>query len=56
MEEIENSFAMFVVATYGEGDPTDNIREFHEWLENDQEGLECLKYTVGELFKRISFG
>ena len=52
MDEIENSFAIFVMATYGEGDPTDNAREFHEWLEQDQEGLECLKYTVGRLLQK----
>jgi NADPH-ferrihemoprotein reductase len=52
MEQIENAFAIFVMATYGEGDPTDNAREFHEWLEQDQEGLECLKYTVGRLLQK----
>ena len=46
MEEIENSFAIFVMATYGEGDPTDNAREFYDWLQEEQEGLACLKYTV----------
>ena len=46
LEEIKNSFVIFVVATYGEGDPTDNARELYEWLENDQNGLDNLKYVV----------
>lgn len=46
MDEIQDSFAIFVMATYGEGDPTDNAREFFDWLEDDREGLECLKYAV----------
>jgi len=28
----KNSFAIFLVATYGEGDPTDNAKGFHDWL------------------------
>lgn len=46
MGEIENSFVIFVLATYGEGDPTDNAREFFEWLEGEQEDLQSLKYAV----------
>lgn len=46
MGEIENSMAIFVVATYGEGDPTDNAQEFYEWLQNDRDDLDCLHYTV----------
>ena len=30
-----------MLATYGEGDPTDNAAEFYKWL-HEQEG-ECLK-------------
>ena len=29
---LPNSFSIFLVATYGEGDPTDNARSFHDWL------------------------
>jgi len=29
---LQNSFAIFLVATYGEGDPTDNAKTFHDWL------------------------
>lgn len=51
MGEIENSMAIFVVATYGEGDPTDNAQEFYEWLQNDRDDLDCLHYTVSLLLK-----
>lgn len=46
MGEIENSMAIFVMATYGEGDPTDNAQEFYEWLQNDRDDLDCLSYAV----------
>lgn len=46
MGEIENSMAIFVMATYGEGDPTDNAQEFHEWLQNEREDMEGLNYCV----------
>lgn len=36
------------MATYGEGDPTDNAHELHEWLQNDQD-LEGVNYAVGIL-------
>lgn len=35
------------MATYGEGDPTDNAQDFYDWLqENDDENLSGLNYTV----------
>ncbi|EDO39434.1 predicted protein [Nematostella vectensis] len=46
MGEIDNSFAIFVMATYGEGDPTDNAQEFYEWLQNDRDDLDCLNFAV----------
>ena len=32
LNEIENSVLVFCVATYGEGDPTDNLQTTHDWL------------------------
>lgn len=47
MSEIKNSLAIFCMATYGEGDPTDNAQDFYDWLqENDDEDLSGLNYTV----------
>lgn len=46
MGEVENAMTIFVVATYGEGDPTDNAQEFYEWLQNDRDDLDCVNYTV----------
>lgn len=54
LSEIKNSLAIFCMATYGEGDPTDNAQDFYDWLqENDDEDLSGLNYTVslsGEIF------
>jgi len=46
--EIPNSLALFVVATYGEGDPTDNAIALNDWFKEDQE-LEDLNYAVFSL-------
>eukprot|EP01064_Diplonema_japonicum_P028662 TRINITY_DN4451_c0_g1_i1.p1 TRINITY_DN4451_c0_g1~~TRINITY_DN4451_c0_g1_i1.p1 ORF type:complete len:665 (+),score=215.16 TRINITY_DN4451_c0_g1_i1:42-2036(+) len=47
----EDSFVVFVVATYGEGEPTDTAKDFHEWLmdedrANDGRSMDNLKYAV----------
>ena len=34
------------MATYGEGDPTDNAQEFYDWLKETSFSLDRLKYTV----------
>ena len=41
--EIENSLAIFVMATYGEGDPTDNAQEFDTWLKETDVNLSTVK-------------
>ncbi len=40
-----------MLATYGEGDPTDNAMEFHEKLTNDGLELNGLKFAVFGLGK-----
>ena len=37
LKDIENGLVIFCMATYGEGDPTDNAHELHEWLQNEQD-------------------
>ena len=52
--EIENSLAIFCVATYGEGDPTDNAQEFHNWLKETEVDLSGLKYVRNVCMQRES--
>lgn len=46
LKQIPNSLAVFCLATYGEGDPTDNAMEFFEWLQNGDADLAGLNYAV----------
>jgi NADPH-ferrihemoprotein reductase len=50
-EELGPCLAVFMLATYGEGDPTDNAMEFHEKLTNDGLELNGLKFAVFGLGK-----
>lgn len=48
----EEKFAMFVMATYGEGEPTDNARNLDEWLNDtslDETTLSNVKFTVSQI-------
>jgi len=44
--ELGPCLAVFMLATYGEGDPTDNAVEFNEKLTNDGMDLSGMKYAV----------
>ncbi|XP_030377483.1 NADPH--cytochrome P450 reductase [Scaptodrosophila lebanonensis] len=46
LKDISNSLAVFCLATYGEGDPTDNAMEFYEWINNGDVDLTGLNYAV----------
>lgn len=46
LKDIPNSLAVFCLATYGEGDPTDNAMEFYEWITNGDVDLSGLNYAV----------
>lgn len=46
-DKIDNNvLVFFLLATYGEGEPTDNAVDFFEWLQNDADTLSTLKYSV----------
>lgn len=46
LKTIPNSLAVFCLATYGEGDPTDNAMEFVDWLKSGDADLTGLNYAV----------
>ncbi|EPY83948.1 NADPH--cytochrome P450 reductase isoform 3-like protein [Camelus ferus] len=46
LPEIENALAVFCMATYGEGDPTDNAQDFYDWLQETDVDLSGVKYAV----------
>jgi len=46
LREIPNAVAVFIVATYGEGDPTDNAQELFDFLQQGQCDLSGINYGV----------
>lgn len=46
LKEIPKSMAVFCMATYGEGDPTDNAQEFYDWLQGTDDDLEGVNFAV----------
>lgn len=46
LPEINNSLVVFCMATYGEGDPTDNAQDFYDWLQETDVDLSGVKYAV----------
>lgn len=46
LTEIEKALAIFVLATYGEGDPTDNAQELYDFIQQGQCDLNGLNYAV----------
>ena len=46
LKDIEHSLVIFCVATYGEGDPTDNAQELHDWVQTGDADLTGINYAV----------
>lgn len=46
VSEIDKSMLVFCLATYGEGDPTDNSRDLFEWLKQGEHDLSGINYAV----------
>jgi NADPH-ferrihemoprotein reductase len=41
------------MATYGEGDPTDNAQDFYDWMQENDEDLKGVNFAVGILLSEI---
>lgn len=46
LKDIDKSLAVFCLATYGEGDPTDNCMELYDWIQNNDVDFSGLNYAV----------
>ena len=55
--DIEGSLVIFCLATYGEGDPTDNATEMYNWLKDDNypPDLTGLRYTVRNMSRNLFY-
>ncbi|KAH7372142.1 NADP/FAD dependent oxidoreductase [Cadophora sp. MPI-SDFR-AT-0126] len=42
----ETKFAIFIMSTYGEGDPSDNTSSFWEWIHKTTDVSLCLRYAA----------
>ena len=52
MELPNEKFAVFIMATFGEGEPTDNAQRFYEWICGDAAALTQTEYAVFGLGNR----
>lgn len=46
LSEIEDCLVVFCVATYGEGDPTDNAQQLYEFINTTDTDFKGVKYAV----------
>lgn len=52
LKNIEKSLAVFCLATYGEGDPTDNAMEFYDWIKDGDVDMAGLNYAVSMALRK----
>lgn len=50
LENLDNitsdKVVIFILATYGEGEPTDNATDFHNWVTTSEQDLSSLNYMI----------
>lgn len=46
LTEVQNSLAVFCMATYGEGEPTDNAQGFYDWMQVTDVTLQGVYFAV----------
>jgi len=46
LRDVDDHISVFLMATYGEGEPTDNALQFHEFIKNEETDLSGLNYAV----------
>ena len=46
LREVEDHIAVFLMATYGEGEPTDNAMQFNDFIKDEETDLDGLNFAV----------
>ena len=46
---MKSKLAIFLMATYGEGEPTDNAHKFYNWIKPEDKKEQCEHANIGDL-------